>query len=73
MSLSPLRQPDFALQDGFWVSSGILDIESISSKFSVIRVVSTVEVMRNIFYGGNPSLLMVHPLDETEALFKVID
>ena len=71
--LSPLSQSDFILQDEFWVSFGILDMETISSKFSILQGVNSVDTMRKKIYGNQPSLLLVHPLEEMEALTKVVD
>ena len=73
VSLSPLRQPDFVMWDEFWISSGVLDIEPISLELSILQGISSIYVMRKAFYGTQPSLLLVHPLEETESLHKVID
>ena len=69
VSLSPLSQPDFILQDEYRISSGILHVDTISSKFPILQGVSSVDAMRKIFYGSQPS----HPLEEMEALSKAVD
>ena len=73
VSLSPLSQPDFILQDEYLISSGILDVDTISSKFLILQGVSSVDAMRKIFRGSQPSLPLVHPLEEMEALNKIVD
>ena len=73
VSLSPLSQPDFILQDEYCISSGILDVDTISSKLSILQGISSIDAMRKILYGSQPSLLLVHPLEEMEALSKIVD
>ena len=73
ISLSPISAPDFILQDEFYVTGGVQDFDSISTRFSVPGEVSTVPEMKGVFYGKAPSLLLVHSMLDLDKLFTTVE
>ena len=55
------------------MSAGIHDVETISSKYCMLQGVNSVDAMRKMFRGREPSVLLAHPMEETEALQKPVD
>ena len=73
ISLSPISAPDFIFQDEFYVTGGVQDFDSISTRISVLGEVSTVPEMKGVFYGKAPSLLLVHSMLDLDKLFTAVE
>ena len=66
-----LKHPDFVSQDEMFLSAGVLDFAGVSSKFSILSEVHSVEQMRAVFWGSSP-MLLVHPRDKLDELLEKV-
>ena len=67
-AMSMLCNPDFIIQNDMFVSAGFPDHARISSKFSILDEVTSVEQMRAVFWGASPNLLLVYAADQLDDL-----
>ena len=67
-AMSMLCNPDFIIQNDMFVSAGFPDHARISSKFSILDEVTSVEQMRAVFSGASPNLLLVYAADQLDDL-----
>ena len=72
VSLSPILSPNFILQDKFYVTEGVQDFDTISTRVSILGEASSVPEMKSIFYGKTPRLLLLYSMQELEKLFAAI-
>ena len=69
-TMSMIRTPDFVIQDELYVTEGVPDVQRISSQFSILSEIETVEQMRGVFWGANPNLLLVAPMDKLDDVIE---
>ena len=71
-AMAMLVNPDFILQDEYFVSAWFPDFARVSSKFSILSEIETVEHMRSVFWGACPNILLVHAADHLDDLLEYV-